>query len=100
MQEDADIQLVMDTGSDAATGEGSLRSEEYEDPNSTYPHASSLRRPKGIVREKDQPEYDFPDNNDLAVQYVQGIHIVLYYANLTKMTIFILRNYLCMVTNS
>ena len=62
-------------GSDAATADSvpqpdgqSLRSEGYQDPNSTYPHASSLRSPMGIAQMKGHPEYDFHDNNDLAMR--------------------------------
>ena len=44
----------MDTSSDAATAESVTQHdektlEEYQDPNSAYPHASSLRRPQGIA---------------------------------------------------
>ena len=74
MQEDADIQLVMDDTSDAATADsvpqldGKALVEDYHEPNSAYPHASSLRSPMGIAQMKGHPEYDFHDNNDLAMR--------------------------------
>ena len=69
----------MDNSSDSATADSVPQQEEqaleaFHDPNSAYPHASSLRNPQGIVHTKDQTEYEFRDNNDLAIQYVQGIH--------------------------
>ena len=69
----------MDNGSDAATadsviqsdGRATLESGPYEDPHNTYPHPLSLHSPRGIAH--DSREYDFNENNDLAVRYVQGI---------------------------
>ena len=70
----------MDDTSDAAKADSGLQPdgkalvEEYQEPNSAYPHASSLRSLQGIVSPKDQPEYDFRDKNDMAVQYVHNIN--------------------------
>ena len=70
----------MDDTSDAAKADSGLQPdgkalvEEYQEPNSAYPHASSLRSLQGIVSPKDQPEYDFRDNNDMAVQYVHNMN--------------------------
>ena len=41
-----------------------------DDPNNT-PHPLSLHSPRGIAHAS--REYDFNENNDLAVRYVQGI---------------------------
>ena len=78
-QEDDDIQLVTENGSDAATadsviqsdGRTTLESVTHDDPQNTYPHSPSLHSPRGIAQ--DGREYDFNENNDLAVRYVQGI---------------------------
>ena len=66
----------MASDSDGGTaGSAPPQEREYAAPNEMCPHASSLHSPREFVLPKDRsPEYDFRDNNDLPVQYVQRVN--------------------------
>ena len=54
----------MASQSDGGTASTAPQQEEFADPNETYPHASLLQSPRGIVSGMKSPEYDIHDNDD------------------------------------